>query len=284
MPAPSFVVAGTQKAATTWLYECLNEHKEVHVPTIKELHYFCDLKYCPKSRHAKGLDWYLSQFEAGAPCTARGEFSIDYMFYPEIAEKLHEINPKMKILFILRDPVDRAYSAYWMHRRNHVDYPPFSDFVRRDNDLIERGFYYDQIQEFRKFFADNQMLTLVYEDIAKDPYAFTSQVFDFLGVDSSFRPKSALQVIAETKQFNPYLRVIVYRYAARILRFPPALWMWRMVKRVTGLKRRPSRAGFEPKYSKISEADRVRLIEMFKDENEKLFELIGRRISEWKGS
>jgi hypothetical protein len=284
VPAPSFVVAGTQKAATTWLYECLNEHGEVHVPAIKELHFFCDIKHCPKSRYGKGMDWYLGQFEAGAECTARGELSIDYMFYPEIARKLHAINPEMKILFILRDPIDRAYSAYWMHRRNHVDYPPFSDFLRRDSDIMARGLYYDQIQEFRKVFSDEQILTLVYEDIAKDPYAFTAKVFEFLGVEPSFRPKSALQLIAETKQLNPYLRLFVYRYAARILRFPPALWTWRLVKRVTGVKRSPSGAESGPKYPKMPEADKARLAEMFNDENEKLFDLIGRRIPEWQGS
>jgi hypothetical protein len=280
VPAPSFVVAGTQKAATTWLYECLNEHPAVHVSSIKELHYFCDPSSCPKSRQAKGLEWYRDQFEGPPQYTTWGELSIDYMFYPEIAQKLYDINPEMKILFILRDPVERAYSAYWMHRRNHLDYPPFSDFVDREYDLVARGFYHDQIQKYREVFPDNQILMLIYEDIAKDPHAFTSRVFNFLGVDGDFNAKSALQLIAETKQLNPYLSRGLYRYAARVLRFPPALWIWRLFKRLTGIKRR--RAGADSKYPKMPNADRDRLAETYHDSNEKLFELLGRRISEWR--
>ncbi len=282
MPAPSFVVAGTQKAATTWLYECVNEHPAAHVSTIKEVHFFCDPARCDKSRRAQGLEWYLGQFESEPQCTTRGEFSIDYMFYPEIAGKLHELNPDMKIIFILRDPMDRAYSAYWMHRRNHLDYPPFSNFIGRDDDLVARGLYYDQIQNFRKFFSDDQMLILIYEDIAKDPYAFTSRVFEFLGIDQDFRPKSAVQLIAETKQLNPYLSKILYRYAARILRFPSALWMWRLVKRLTGVKRRRLGGDAKPKYPQLSDADRQCLAGIYRAENEKLFDLIGRRVVEWR--
>lgn len=281
MPAPSFVVAGTQKAATTWLYECVNEHPQAHVSTIKEIHFFCDDSHCGKSRRAKGLDWYLSQFEAGPQCTARGEFSIDYMFYPEIAGKLHDLNPQMKIVFILREPMDRAYSAYWMHRRNHADYPPFSDFVQRENELVARGLYHDQIQNFRTYFSDDQMLILIYEDIAKDPYAFTSRVFEFLGIDPAVRPQSAVQLIAETKKLNPYLSTALYRYASRILRFAPALWTWRAVKRLTGLKRRPAGASGESKYPKMPDADRAHLAEIYREENERLFDLIGRRVEEW---
>jgi len=281
MPAPNFVVAGTQKAATTWLYECLNEHKDVHVSSIKELHFFCDPSNCGKSRQEMGIDWYLSQFETGVPCLARGECSIDYMFYPEIAGKLFRLNPQMKILFILRNPIDRSYSAYWMRRRNHVNYPPFSEFIKKEDELLARGLYFQQIQEFRKFFADEQILTLIYEDISKDPYAFVSQVFDFLDVNSKFRPNSATQMIAETKQLNPYLGLLLYRFAAGILRYPPVLWSWRHFKRLTGVKRSQLSRSSGQKYSSMGEADRIRLADIFVDENEELFELIGRRIVEW---
>ena len=282
MQAPSFVVAGTQKAATTWLYECVNEHPQGHVSPIKELHYFCNPTHCDKSRAGKGLEWYLSQFEAASQCLVRGEFSIDYMFYPEIAAKLHDLNPEMKILFILRDPADRAHSAYWMHRRNHVDYPPLSEFIRRDDDIVSRGLYHDQIQNFRTHFSDDQILILIYEDIAKDPFAFVSKVFAFLGVDPEFRPKSASQLIAETKHLNPLLSKVLYRYAVRILRFPPALWTWRMVKGLTGIKARAAGSQQKSKYPDMSESDRSRLADIFEDENNKLYELIGRRITEWQ--
>jgi hypothetical protein len=282
MPVPSFVVAGTQKAATTWLYECMNEHPNVYVPTTKELHFFCEQRLCDKSRSGLGMDWYLNQFNCEQPYQATGEFSIDYMYYPDIASKLQTINPSMKVIFILRDPVDRAYSAYWMRRRNRRDCPPFSHYVHEDSEYVSRGFYCRQIERYRAFFPDDQLKILVYEDIAKDPYAFLSNVFRFIGVDPDFRPPSGAQLIAETKQISPLVSMLFYRHASRLLRFPPALWTWRAVKRLTGIKRQHSDSKATSKYLPIPEGDRRRLEVIYRDENELLFALLNRRVAEWQ--
>lgn len=277
----NFVVAGTQKSATTWLYECLNEHPQVCVPRIKELHFFCPEGRCGKSRWSNGMQWYREQFLPDEPFATRGELSVDYMFYPDVAEKLHALNPALKIIFILRDPVDRAYSAYWMGRRNATNYPPFGDFVNPDSDFVARGFYYRQIERYRRLFPDDQILILIYEDLAKDPQAFLSGVFSFLGVEPSFKPRAASQLIGETKAMSPWLSKLFYRHASRILRFAPALWTWRLFKRITGIKRAGTRKSNKPKYEAMSQAERDGLSALFRDENEKLFALLDRRIVEW---
>jgi len=283
MPLPTFVVAGAQKSATTWLYECMNEHPQVAVPTIKELHFFCDPADCGKSRKDLGMDWYLSQFSDTSPYRASGEFSIDYMYYPQVAGELHAFNPDMKVLFLLRDPVERAYSAYWMRRRNHPEFPPFTEFIRPDSEIVVRGYYHRQIQRFREVFPDEQLLTLIYEDLAKDPFAFAAQAFAFIGVDAQFRPPSATQLTGETKQLNPVLSALLYRHAAKLLKFPPALWGWRNFKRVSGIKGRQAGSVAGPKYATMCDDDRIRLHALYREENQRLFDLLGRRIADWQG-
>lgn len=276
-----FVVAGTQKSATTWLYECLNEHPQVWVPRIKELHFFCPEGVCPKSRRAQGLDWYREQFQYEDRYEVRGELSVDYMYFPGIAEELASLNPELKVIFILRDPVDRAYSAYWMGRRNMVDYPPFADFLRPDSDVVARGFYHQQIERYRALFPDRQILILIYEDIARDPQAFIARVFRFLEVDEGIVPSAVTQVIGETKAMSPRFSRLFYRYAAKALKIPFVLWGWRVFKRVTGIKRAKSGEERASKYVPMQASERESLARIYSEENEKLFALIDRRIATW---
>jgi len=278
------MVAGTQKAATTWLYECLNEHPEAYVPSIKELHFFCEPDQCGKSRASHGLDWYKRQFSDQQPFLATGEFSIDYMYYPEVAAKLHDLNTSLKVLFILRDPVNRAYSGYWMSRRNHANFPPFSDFISPDSEIVARGFYHRQIERYRALFPDDQLKILIYEHIPRDPFAFLAEVFRFLDIDVTFRPTSAEQIIAETKAMNPRISSVFYRYASRMLRVQPVLWTWRHFKQVTGVKQRKFVSGSLSKYPTMHPDDHARLSDIYREETEKIFTLIGRRIPEWSSA
>ena len=286
MTLPTFVVAGTQKAATTWLYECLNEHPEVFVPTTKELHHFCEAADCRLSTRAQGDAYYLGQFDgAGPQHRAVGELTIDYMYFPYIAADLQRINPAMKVIFILREPVERAYSAYWMVRRGRIEFAPFEDFLNPDNHIVGRGFYYRQIENFRRLFPDSQLKILIYEDIQRNPQAFVAEVFRFLGVDDRFVPPSLRQQIGETRVMSPRMSTLFYRRLSPLLQVPPVLAAWRLFKRVTGYKRaKPSAAssgGIQHHYPPLPADQRRRLENLYRDDTERLFGLIGRRVGDW---
>ena len=277
---PTFVIAGTQKAATTWLYECLVEHPQVSMSRTKELHFFCDADQCPKSTWTRGVDWYRTNFPGTRPdASVVGEASVDYMYYECAPERIHGLNPEMKVIFILRDPIDRAYSAYWMRRRARPSYPPFSEFVNSDSDVVRRGFYFEQIQRYRQYFPDDQLKVLIYEDIDGSAKSFLRDVFEFLEVDAAFSPDSALQLIGETKAMRPTLSTFFYRYGAKVLRLRPALTAWRLFKKLTGCKRKTASSG--PKYPPMGPSDRERLDFLFRDETDRLYQFLGRRISTW---
>ena len=281
MGVPNFIVAGTQKAATTWLHECLNEHPEVFVPKVKEVHFFCK-EPCEKSKNNLGTGWYISQFPDNKSFKAIGEISVDYMYYEHIAKEIFNFNPNMKILFILRNPVDRAYSAYWMNKRQKSNMPEFQEFIRVDHEIIDRGFYYNQIERYFEFFNKNIKI-FFYEDLLKNPEAFIKDVYSFLNVDNGFIPQTLYYKVASTRELGPLIGKVLYKYVAPILKKSALLTsLWRAVKFNTPAKRLFSvNKENTSKYKTINTNDRECLIKIYKEENKKLFDLIGRNIDEW---
>ncbi len=281
--SPTFLVVGAQKSATTWLYECLREHPDVYVPKTKEIHFFCGENDCPKSTASHGEDWYRSQFSTQDCYKAAGELSIDYMFYEDVAEKVSTFNPQMKIIFLLRDPIDRAYSAYWMEKRYKADHPDFTTFVHQESPYVARGFYYRQIMRYLGVFPRENIAIYLYDDLLKDPRQFTADVFDFLGVASEFVPSSLNQRVAQTRKMAPLLSRILYTHVAPVLRWAPALWLWRMIKRHTNLTSRGGALSAEHSaYPPMREEDKADLLDIYREENQKLFQLLGREITDWQ--
>ena len=282
MGMPNFIVAGTQKAATTWLHECLNEHPEVFVPKVKEIHYFCK-EPCKKSKNKFENDWYISQFPDNKSFKAIGEISVDYMYYDYIAEEIFNFNPNMKILFILRNPVDRAYSAFWMNRRYKSNMPEFCEFIGVDHEFIDRGFYYNQIVRYFVFFNKKNIKIMIYEDLLKNPEAFIKEVYRYLNVNDDFVPQALHYKVASTREVGPICGKVLYKYFSPVLKKSSMLtFLWRAVKYNTPVKRIYSTSKINnSKYNIINTNDRGRLIEIYKKENKKLFDLIGRNIDEW---
>ena len=286
MALPTFMVVGAQKAATTWLSECLDEHPEIFVPPCKEVHFFCPAGNCRVSTEARGLDWYLSLFPEESRYRVRGELSTDYMFFPEAAEALHRLNPDMKVIFMLRHPVDRAYSAYWMQRRKRTNLPPFETVLEQRPDFITRGLYHEQIDRFLRHFPREQIRIYLYEDMKRDPDALIGDLYAFLGADPAFRPRSMGKRIGASRPRKPWAAFLIYRVLSPIINLPVVLPVWRFLRRHTRVQEVLIRAGqakgtASTGYPKLSAETRARLLALFAEENERLFALLGRRIPEW---
>ena len=188
---PDFLGIGAQRAATTWIHACLYEHPQIFMPAAKEVHFFSQC-------YSKGANWYEEQFDDCRPDRLAGEISPDYLYAPEAAERIRDWNPNVKLFACLRNPVDRAVSAY----RYFINQGPIPQCQSFDDALAEnperllgRGFYAAQLERFLKYFSREQILILIYEDIAADPYRFIQDIYCFLGVDSMFRPSKALRKI-----------------------------------------------------------------------------------------
>ena len=198
------------KAATTSLYTYLKQHPDVFMTSIKEPMFFNSLNtendFVLQGRETKKItsfDEYYSLFERVENETAIGEASPAYIYNKNCATLIKEHLPAVKIIAILRQPVKRAYSNYLHAKR--ADREPINSFIDAINSEEERieknwsplyhykekGFYFRQLSRYFKEFKKEQIKVILFEDIIDDPQKITKEVFEFLGVDSSFTPDTS---------------------------------------------------------------------------------------------
>ncbi len=176
-----FIGLGAQKSGTSWAYTCLYEHPLVCMP-VKEIHFFS------RPRYAEGISWYEAQFKNCAEGKLRGEWSTSYLYSKEAPERIKQHYPNAKLLAILRNPVDRAYSQY----RNAVrageisKTTTFDEYSRAEKSVWDQGLYTQQLSRYYRHFPKEQILVLIYEDIKKDPVAFMRRIHEFLGITPDF--------------------------------------------------------------------------------------------------
>ncbi len=204
---PSFLVVGTQKGGTTELYEQLVQHPQVKSAFVKEVHYF-------DANFDKGLDWYRAFFpQQLAPPAATpdvcitGEASPCYLFHPTAARRARMSIPQAKIIMLLRNPVNRAYSHYHHEVRLGHETLPFEAAIAQEPErlcgekekmladdryyserymhfsYLARGVYVDQVRTWFEHFPEAQLLVLQSEDFFADMPRVMGQVDEFLGID-----------------------------------------------------------------------------------------------------
>jgi len=186
-PLPNSIIIGGMKCGTTTLNAWLRSHPEVAFSAIKEIHFF-------DQNYEKGPDWYRSFFPIwerllGAKCVL--EATPAYLFRASVvAERMHRLVPEARLIVMLRDPVKRAISHYGHRVRNgeedrSIEEALLSDYgkaVGTDNSYKTRGLYADQIQMFRKFYADHQIMVIKSEDFFANPGPIYAAVLNFFGV------------------------------------------------------------------------------------------------------
>jgi hypothetical protein len=206
---PDFLVIGVQKGGTSTLFAYLKEHPELELPQ-KEIHFF-DLHY------DKGLDWYKGHFplKSGNGKSVTGEATPYYCFHPLVAGRIRQDLPHAKLILLLRNPVDRAYSHYHMIRsQGKVADQTFEDVLRIEEEtlaaetdriladplhsphhhqvysLLSRGKYYEQVSRWFSIFPKEQFLILRSEDFFRNPKDELRKVFDFLGMEAVYPEKN----------------------------------------------------------------------------------------------
>ncbi|HLW74171.1 MAG TPA: sulfotransferase [Gammaproteobacteria bacterium] len=186
---PNFVCIGAQKTGTTWLYRQLIQHPHVFLPATKELNFFYrDLS--PRE--------YEAHFARAGTALARGDISPNYMVLPGVAERMHAMLPDAKLICILREPLSRARSQFPMAVKlgNIPADMTFIQAFRADLQYLrERGQYLDLLTRFTRFYASEQIMILLYDDLLADPTGFLRQVSSFIGVDRDFVPAGAAERI-----------------------------------------------------------------------------------------
>lgn len=263
---PDFLIIGAQRCGTTSLYRYLIGHPCVAPAFRKEVHFF-------EKNFVKGVDWYREHFPSlffrQYVRTVRrqefvtGEASVYYIFHPLASRRVFETIPGVKLIALLRNPVDRAYSHYQHEVRKGRETLSFEEAIEREperltgerermladerydsfnvryHSYLTRGLYADQLENWLTLFPRDRLLVIRSEDFFADPAAVLAQTLGFLGL-SRWEPRTFPKY---NYAGHPRLTAATYGYAS---------------------------------YRKMDPATRRRLVDYFQPHNERLYELLCR--------
>jgi len=187
----NFLGIGAQKAGTTWLFERLQLHPAISFPGGKEVHFW-------DQHYAKGAGWYRSLFEnkslAAKTC---GDITPAYaILAPELIKECHENFPELKLIYIIRNPIERAWSSAKMAlSRAEMQIEEASDqwFIDhfRSRGSMMRGDYEACLHNWLRFYREDQILTCLFDSLASEPHSVLSRCFAHLGVTAGDYPLPA---------------------------------------------------------------------------------------------
>lgn len=276
---PTFIGAGVQKCATSWLHEVLNNHPEVYSSDPKEIDFFT-------SFYNRGYEWYERRFEAGAAAIARGETSPSYFSDPAAPGRIRAYDSDLRIIIIFRDPVDRAFSNH-LHeiRKGHFTKSlAFEDGLQNNPCYLEQSCYATNLRRWFDQFPREQVLCLIFEEIAASPEAAMRTVYRFLGVREDAGAVLAGRRSNESVAFrNEGLQAILQRggHALRRMGFGEPLERVKTlsaVKRLMDLNKKDLRLAVPP----MSRETRARLAGELADEMRELATMLGREELPWR--
>ena len=273
---PNLVVIGGLKCGTTSLHHYLNLHPAIHMSRPKELNFFiAELNW------SLGTDWYASHFRADAP--VRGESSPHYTNLPRfagVAERMSSVLPDARLIYMVREPVDRALSNYLHNVAGGYERRPIGEALADpDSAYVHRGLYAMQLEPYLERFELDRIELVSREELKRDREQTMRRVFRFLGVDEEF---SSPQFSREWETGGGK-RSGRFRVMDRAVRLPglrsldrsfdrlPESLRW-LVERVIHDPEGPP-----PQPPELPSAIRERLAERFRPDVERLEALSGRR-------
>lgn len=185
-----FINVGTPRSGTTWLFECLRGHPELFLPAGKDL-FFWGSGYSHSNRGSnfnKGFAWYEAQFASAGPTQKRGEIGTQYLADTDAAHRIHRAFPDIKIIMLLRNPVDRFYSDYFKNRHKY-HLPPVDQFIeQKNNSAILSGMYDQMIPRYLDLFPRQQLAWFLFDEITSAPHNLLKKILRFLEIDETYVP------------------------------------------------------------------------------------------------
>lgn len=284
---PDFLIIGAAKSGTTTLYRYLCQHPQIFMPACKEPAFFAF-----DDVYARGIDWYASLFQEAQPHQICGEASTDYTKLPrwsQTAERIARHLPQVKMIYLMRNPIDRAYS-YYVHLGRGLKYQEtFEEQIKKTSICLDASNYILQIEHYLHFFPKESFLFLLTEDLLQKPLETLQKVSHFLDIDDSIDLTQNGIVIANSGK-NWFQDKIRLKITEPIKKIPgvtlianniPSTWKdWVYFKAIE-----PSFYGKkiqkEYKPSPMLPETRQMLIEHFQIPNQKLAHFLDRDLSHW---
>jgi Sulfotransferase family len=302
MALPDFCLIGAPKAGTTALHAALSQHPELFMSRVKEPKYFLCGGAPPRqngpgdAHSAREWIWRLEDYEAlfaDAPeGTVRGESTPLYLADPAAHERMHQLIPEAKLIVIVRDPVDRAYSN-WTHLWSD-GLEPIGDFLTACGEesarmeagwapfwqYVSLGRYGEQLVNLYRWYPREQVHVLRYKELVDDPRAALNRICAFLGITPDLvieLPAENVSTYVEPTLTTRGLQTLL-RAGAWVGRlFPPQVWRTASVPLLRALQRQHRNR------PELSEADRAQLVSAFVDDIAVLEQETGTSFQDWLG-
>jgi hypothetical protein len=259
---PTFIGIGAQRAGTTWLHHCLREHPEIFMPEKKEQRFF-------NYNWEKGLEHYSESFSDAQGYEIRGEITPDYYRQPEALRRISNTLPEVKLILLLRNPIERAYSQYELYSGTEYERMSFRDTHLAHPELVNWGLYGQHLAMLLTLFSRDQILIRDYSLISNSPKALLQDVYDFVGASRDFTPDSL------TRSYN---KVILPRTQAAIRKLG-------LSGAIDGIKASSYgdliRRFFRKRRQGLSRADYETLAPCFEADIQRLGELLGTDFTHW---
>lgn len=298
MKLPDLIIIGAAKAGTSAFYRYIEQHPQIYTSKIKEPQFFGlegETKQFngppgtePKENQAiKTIEEYQALFKDAPEDRCIVEASTSYLYLPQASERIHHYIPQVKLIAVLRNPVERAFSSFLYLIRDGRE--PITDFSKallaestriHDNwALLYRyqdfGFYSSQLKRYYDKFDSTQLRIFLYDDFKADPLKVMQETFSFLDLDSTFKPDMSRKFNVSGLPKNKLLHKLIVEQNI----FKSAL------KSILPRKYRSSlkEGYYEKNLSKplLAEETRLQLIETFREDILKTQDLIKRDLSAW---
>ena len=286
-----FIGVGFSRSGTTWIGKCLADHPEICFSNPKELHFFnrdADL--------AKGREFYAKYFsECSEEAKIYGEFTPEYYMVPDMAQRIKNMFPEAKLIFSMRNPMERAFSHY-VYRKRKTGKPKQMNDIFNESDLrlgaqvIPPGYYAKHLRSYLEAFPKENILLLIHDDAKSDPKAFIKQIYQFLGVDDTFVSPSLLPETNKSKNVGykrPWIQhlyakrqdILQYKWGQQLRLWMKSLGLTKISSHVLNTNIVP---GVKPEKEEFPEEVRERLREIYKQDIAELSKLMNRDLSFWK--
>jgi hypothetical protein len=308
---PNFFIVGAAKSGTTSLYHFLDEHPDVYMSPIKEPHFFSKDIKCEEFRedykqktiinldeyfsrkelekkhiaYIENYDDYLKLFRDVKHEKRIGEISNGYLYSQVAAQEIYNSNPTAKIIIILRNPVERAFSHWLMGLKiglaKNKDF--FKEVLNDYNSLnkgwgishtyIELGLYYEQVKRYFDIFPEENIKIFLFEELKNKPLTLMNDLYEFLDLP-------ICESINSNKKYNetilPKNRIFEVFIHNKTLKYFASLIFNKSVK--NELKKLLYSKEAKPK---LSDIERLNLIPYFIEDVQKLERLINKDLSHW---
>jgi len=254
---PNFLIIGAPRSGTDFLFYSLAAHPKICIARKREVHFF-DRNY------DKETFWYEQFFSHCSTSQYIGEKTANYLINPDCAKRIKETLGEVKLIVILRNPIERLYSHYrnWVGLRRIDLQTSFRKFIHLHPEILAMGNYYDLLKRYLAYFEMKHILVIFFEKLIKFPSRIYNEVLAFLSINDKYQLK-------EFKKYNVAKKI--YRFRGYTLSQRDLKIVEKLLPKSLALK---LLAFLEYKFQPISAEDKIFLREYYREQNEKLFNLL----------